>query len=49
MEYLTVNPLLKMIPVEWEHTIPYGLLHSPNPSNIVQRFLSAGQKTIQTK
>lgn len=45
--WTNVHPLLKIIPVEWEHTIPYGLLHSPNPSNIVQRFLSAVQKTMQ--
>lgn len=42
-----VHPLLKIIPVEWEHTIPYGLLHSPKPSETVQRFLSAVQKTMQ--
>lgn len=45
--WVNVHPLLKIIPVEWEHTIPYGLLHSPNPSKTVQRFLSAVQKTIQ--
>ena len=26
-----VHPLLKVIPVEWDHSIPYGLLHSPPP------------------
>lgn len=36
-----VHPLLKIIPVEWEHTIPFGLLHSPKPSKMVERFLSA--------
>lgn len=45
--WVNVHPLLKIIPVEWEHTIPYGLLHSPNPSGTVQRFLSAVQKTVQ--
>ncbi len=35
-----VHPLLKVIPVDWEHTIPYGLLHAPEPSETVGRFLS---------
>ena len=36
-----VHPLLRVVPVEWEHSIPYGLLHSPAPSDTVQRFLEA--------
>lgn len=36
-----VHSLLKVIPVEWSHSIPYGLLHSPNPSQTVKRFLEA--------
>lgn len=36
-----VHPLLKVIPVEWSHSIPYGLLHSPNSSQTVKRFLEA--------
>ncbi|MCD8107212.1 MAG: LysR family transcriptional regulator [Oscillospiraceae bacterium] len=39
-----VHPLLKMIPVEWEHSIPYGILHSQHPSKTVERFLSAAKK-----
>lgn len=42
-----VHPLLKVIPVEWNHSIPYGLLHSPNPSEAVKRFLIAIQKILQ--
>lgn len=34
-----VHPLVKMIPIEWAHSMPYGILHSPNPSETVQRFL----------
>lgn len=41
-----VHPLLKVIPVAWEHAIPYGQLHSPVPSAAVQRFLSAIQKVL---
>ena len=41
-----VHPLLKILPVDWNYTIPYGLLHSPNPSPMVRRFLSAVQKAV---
>ena len=36
-----IHPLLKTIPVDWGYTIPFGLLHSPDPSGTVQRFLDA--------
>lgn len=39
--WANVHPLLKVIPVEWEHSIPYGLLHSPTPSKTVKKFLKA--------
>lgn len=42
-----VHPLLKVIPVEWDHSIPYGLLYSPNPSETVKRFLAAAQKVLE--
>ena len=42
-----VHPLLKVLPVEWEHTIPYGLLHSKNPSGVVGRFLSAVREVVR--
>lgn len=44
--WTNVHPLLKIIPVEWEHSIPYGLLHSSEPSGTVQRFLSAVQSVL---
>ena len=39
-----VHPLLKVIPVEWEYSIPYGILHSLTPTPTVQRFLDAAKK-----
>lgn len=36
-----VHPLLKILPVEWDYTIPFGVLHSPHPSETVKRFLKA--------
>lgn len=38
-----VHPLLKVIPVDWNYSIPYGLLHSHTPSKTVKQFLSAIQ------
>lgn len=43
----TVHPLLKVIPVEWEHSIPYGLLHSKTPSDAVKQFLNAIHMVLQ--
>ena len=45
--WASVHPLLKVIPVEWDHSIPYGLLHSPHPSETVKRFLAAVQAAMQ--
>lgn len=42
----SVHPLLKVIPVEWAHSIPYGLLYSKTPSETVERFLSAVQAVL---
>ena len=39
-----VHPLLKCIPVEWDYSIPYGILHSPNPSPVVRRFLEVARR-----
>lgn len=36
-----VHPLLKILPVDWSYTIPFGLLHAPNASPVVRRFLEA--------
>ena len=36
-----VHPLLKILPVDWNHSIPFGLLHSPTPSPTVRRLMDA--------
>ncbi|MGN0977454.1 MAG: LysR family transcriptional regulator [Faecousia sp.] len=41
-----VHPLLKVIPVDWDHSIPYGLLHSRTPSETVTRFLAATRQVL---
>ena len=45
--WASVHPLLKVIPVDWEHSIPFGLLHAPQPSGIVKRFLEAVKAAVQ--
>ena len=44
--WANVHPLLKVIPIEWEHSIPFGLLHSPQPSETVKKFLEAAQMAV---
>ena len=47
--WANVHPLLKVIPVEWDHSIPYGLLHAPHPSETVKRYLEAAQEAVNLK
>ena len=42
-----IHPLLKTIPVDWNYTIPFGLLHSPRPSETVQSFLNAVKAVLE--
>lgn len=41
-----IHPLLKILPVEWSYTIPFGLLHSPEPTKNVKRFLEAVKRIM---
>lgn len=34
-----VHPLLKVLPVDWNYSIPFGLFHSPAPSPAVQTLM----------
>lgn len=34
-----VHPLLKILPVDWNHSIPFGLLHAPAPSPTVAKLI----------
>ncbi len=44
-----VHPSLVTIPVDWEYTIPYGVLYLRKPSNSVQLFVRALQEQhVQT-
>lgn len=37
----SVHPLIKIIPVEWEYSMPFGLLYSKEPSEKVKKLLKA--------
>ena len=41
--WANVHPLLKVIPVEWDYSIPFGVMHSPDPSPVVRRFLDVAK------
>lgn len=43
-----VHPLLKVIPVEWDHVMPVGILYSPQPAETVGRFLSALKAVVSS-
>lgn len=43
-----VHPLLKFVPTDWDYRIPFGVLHSPNPSKLVKRFLDIIEKITAT-
>lgn len=45
--WANVHPMLKVIPVDWNFSIPYGLLHSPAPSETVERFLTAAADSVR--
>lgn len=42
-----IHPLMKIIPVEWNYEIPFGLLHSPKPSKKVKKLLEATKKVLE--
>ena len=45
--WANVHPLLKMIPVEWDYGIPYGILHSLEPSPVVRCFLDTADRVCR--
>ena len=40
----SVHPLIRIIPVEWDYTMPFGILHSKTPSIKVKRLINAINK-----
>ena len=48
-QWANVHPLLKIISVEWDYLIPYGILHAAEPSETIRRFLQAVKAAIAEK
>lgn len=44
-----VHPSFVTIPVDWDYTIPYGILYPLNPSEAIIQFLDAIKKFIYSK
>ncbi len=38
------HPMFRIVPIEWEYTVPFGILHAPVPSDPVLEFLDAVAK-----
>ena len=44
-----VHPMMKVIPVDWEYTIPFGILYPPEPSKMLRRFLDSVRQVVDEK
>ena len=42
-----IHPLIKIIPVNWDYSIPFGLLYSKEPSDKVRELLKAVANTMK--
>ncbi|MGN1234715.1 MAG: LysR family transcriptional regulator [Christensenellaceae bacterium] len=42
-----VHPLLKLVPTDWPHKIPFGIFYSPSPSGQVKKFIDVVQKVAR--
>lgn len=41
-----VHPLLRVIPVQWDYTMPFGILHAKEPSESVSKFLKVIEQVV---
>ena len=44
-----VHPMIKVIPVDWEYTISFGILCPPHPSKMLERFLNAVRQVVSAR
>lgn len=44
-----LNPLLPMIPVDWDCSLSYGFLHARNPQGAMRRFLKAIEQNVLSR
>lgn len=45
-EWVNVHPLLKIIPVEWDYELTFGIMHSPDPSEQVKRLIDTVKEIL---
>ena len=43
-----VHPMMKMLDVNWNYKVPYGLLHAENPASAVRQFVKAMKEALNT-
>lgn len=36
-----IHPLLKIIPIDWDYEVPFGVMYSLNPTDTVKQFIDA--------
>jgi len=46
-EWASINPLLRIVPVRWSFTLPFGILHAPDPSPEVKTCLAAFKRNFR--
>lgn len=44
-----VHPMMKVIPVEWDYAVPFGILYPPEPTKMLKRFLDALRKVVDAQ
>lgn len=42
-----IHPLLKIIPIDWEFVVPFGIMYSPKPSDSVKQFIKMLNNIIE--
>ncbi|MDO4179299.1 MAG: LysR family transcriptional regulator [Phascolarctobacterium sp.] len=42
-----IHPMIKILPVEWDFTMAFGILHATNPSPNVKKFISGLRKNYK--
>lgn len=43
-DWENIHPLMKIIPIEWEHSIPFGIMYGKEPSKLVSSFIRIVQQ-----
>ena len=41
------HPLTKMLPIEWDYTVPFGILYSKNPTETTKKLINAFKEVAE--